>query len=232
MDVGAQHSTVADRVAARLREMIGSGELQPGEPIVIEATAARLSVSAQPVREALKTLESEGRVVHEPHRGARVVELNSDDLAELAHLRSILEVAELRESVPRLDDAQLELLDRLAAAFEDADGPEMLQLTRTFSDVLRSGSSNARLHAHVESLRAATDPYRYRYFANDVDRAWVRTMHRSIADAARGRDVDAVIDLVDQQQQVAFDTLIDLGVIEPGPLRLTDQLHSTPNGRP
>ena len=231
MDTDPQNATVADRVAGQLREMIGSGELTPGEPIVIETTAARLGVSAQPVREALKTLESEGRVVHEAHRGTRVVELNSDDLAELAHLRSILEVAELRESVGRLDEEQLEQLDQLATAFEHATGSEMLRLTRTFSQVLRSGATNPRLHAHVEALRAATDPYRYRYFSNDVDQAWVRRIHRAIADAARRRDAEAVVELVNRQRQVAFDVLHDLGVIEPGPFRLAEQLPSSFSGR-
>ncbi|MFP5488390.1 MAG: GntR family transcriptional regulator [Acidimicrobiia bacterium] len=232
MTVMATHdSTAADRVATHLREMIGSGELNPGDPIVIETTAARLGVSAQPVREALKTLESEGRVIHEAHRGTRVTKLNSDDLAELAHLRSILEVAELRESVARLDAERLDQLDQIAAAFDRADGTEMLRLTRTFSEVLRSGATNPRLHAHVESLRAATDPYRYRYFSNDVDQTWVRSIHHAIAEAARRRDIETVLELVNQQRQVAFDVLHELGVIEPGPLGLADRLSSDSSDR-
>lgn len=211
--------TVADAVAARLRAMIGSGELAPGEPIVIEAAAARLAVSAQPVREALKTLESEGRVQHHPHRGARVLELTIEDLAELDAIRSLIEDAELRESVELLGPAEVDRLQVLAAQLDAVDATataeSLMELHTEFIGLLHAAAPNRRLRRLVETVRAATDPYRHRYFRDPVARAEFVAMHRAIADAVRAGDADGVLHLVQEQRRLAFAALRDSGAIRP-----------------
>ncbi len=61
--------------AAELRGAIVRGELKPGEKIRQEATADGLGISMIPVREALKTLATEGIVTYRPQRGYFVTEL-------------------------------------------------------------------------------------------------------------------------------------------------------------
>ena len=73
-------SSVVDRVYEELRERIASGALPRGSRLRQEALAAELGVSRTPLREALRRLASEGVVVLEPNRGARVADLSRDDM--------------------------------------------------------------------------------------------------------------------------------------------------------
>lgn len=79
---------LSERVAAYLREAIMVGELSAGEYVRTEHLAARLGVSATPVREALMILHSEGAVRWQPRRGFRVVPLSRQDVADLFALQA------------------------------------------------------------------------------------------------------------------------------------------------
>src|SRR2546430_16547709 len=58
-----------DLVAALIRELVITGELQPGEQLRQRDLAQRFSVSQTPVREAMRRLESEGLLNWDTHRG-------------------------------------------------------------------------------------------------------------------------------------------------------------------
>ena len=64
-----------EETAERLREMIVSGELGPGERVSEKALCLRFGVSRTPLRESLKVLAAEGLIDLLPHRGARVAAL-------------------------------------------------------------------------------------------------------------------------------------------------------------
>ena len=81
-------STVA---ADRIREMIVSGELLPGEPIAELKLADRLGISRTPIREAVSQLEFEGTLRSIPGRGAIVAEITRQDFQEINTLRVSLE---------------------------------------------------------------------------------------------------------------------------------------------
>ena len=78
--------------------------------------AARFDVSRNPIREALRTLSTEGFVVIEPRRGARVASIDADRAGELFELRAPLEGLVAGLAAQRRTAAQLERLDDLVAA--------------------------------------------------------------------------------------------------------------------
>lgn len=61
-----------DAITAALRDLIASGELEPGTVLRQRALAERFGVSTTPVREALRRLEAEGAVRRRPYCGATV----------------------------------------------------------------------------------------------------------------------------------------------------------------
>ena len=97
-----RRQTAQDTVLAALRADILDGTLAPGDQIVQESLADRYGVSRVPLREALKTLESEGQVAYYPHRGYFVTELSVADLLEVYRLRALLEAEAIRAAVPSL----------------------------------------------------------------------------------------------------------------------------------
>lgn len=84
-------ATQIDHVVSRLRDMVLSGELAPGERIVEIPFAARLGVSRTPLRLALIELELEGLLERLPTRGYRVRAFSLDDIADAVDVRGVLE---------------------------------------------------------------------------------------------------------------------------------------------
>ena len=65
--------------AAQIRGLIIDRVLLPGEKIRQVELAERIGVSRSPLREALRTLESEGVVAYEINRGYVVAKLDDDE---------------------------------------------------------------------------------------------------------------------------------------------------------
>ena len=87
-----QRVTIPDRVARALRDWIFGGRLQPGERILEGRLAQQLDVAQATVREALKTLESEGLVIRQPHRGCSVTKFSAAQWDQAFSLRVELEM--------------------------------------------------------------------------------------------------------------------------------------------
>ncbi len=93
LEFGAEYGiyvSKSDLVAAALRELIMTGGLEPGTPLRQRQLAARFGVSATPVREALRRLESEGLITNDVHKGSTVTE-SAGDLHEKVQIRAVLE---------------------------------------------------------------------------------------------------------------------------------------------
>lgn len=128
--------SLADAVAAHLRDGIQRGVYSPGERLVERSLASTLGVSHIPVREALARLEEEGLVVRLPRRGARVAELSREGLAEISSLRVVLEGLVVRRVQERWSPARRRELDRLVdqmvAAAERGDVAAVCDIDRRF----------------------------------------------------------------------------------------------------
>jgi DNA-binding GntR family transcriptional regulator len=86
-DVLAGRASLPDRISHVLRDAIVSGKLAPGSRIVESKIARQLAIGQPTVREALKTLASEGLVVHSPNRGCCVQSLTAKEVGQIYRLR-------------------------------------------------------------------------------------------------------------------------------------------------
>jgi DNA-binding GntR family transcriptional regulator len=112
--------TKQEYVYQSLRGAIMSGELPPGQRLVIDEIARRLQVSAIPIREALQSLQSEGLVVNAPHVGATVASISQDEVREVFAIMEGLETVAVREAVARLTDAHGDKLGTIVAEMDAA----------------------------------------------------------------------------------------------------------------
>jgi len=80
-----------DEALARLRRGIEQRELMPGEALRLDALSQELQMSVQPIREALRLLESEGLVERTINRGVVVAKMSLEQVIELSCLRTIVE---------------------------------------------------------------------------------------------------------------------------------------------
>jgi DNA-binding GntR family transcriptional regulator len=131
-------TTTPDSVYRVLRTAILDGTVPPGGQLREARIAADLGISRSPLREALTKLEEEGLVVKIPFRGAFVVEVSAEDVAEIASLRLLVEpyAAELSSEALR--------------------GPQSRTLMQTVDDLNRATHHNdipASIDAHLRFHR-------------------------------------------------------------------------------
>lgn len=138
----------------RLIEAIARGELPPGTRLRETELSERLGLSRTPVREALRALEADGLVQHQPRHGAMVRQLDHAEVMELYEMRAVLEGTAARLAARMASDIELQALRALNADFAAAPDPRTAaEFNRQFHDTLVGASRNRFLLHAVEGLR-------------------------------------------------------------------------------
>lgn len=104
-------TSTAEQIADGLTRMIMTGEMAPGTKVKETVIAARMGISRNTVREAVRLLEQGGLVRHEMYKGTVVVSPSASELNDLYAARMALEVAAVR--VPIIGDD----LERIEESF-------------------------------------------------------------------------------------------------------------------
>lgn len=138
----------------RLIEAIARGDLPPGTRLREIELSERLGLSRTPVREALRALEADGLVQHQPRQGAMVRKLDHAEVMELYEMRAVLEGTAARLAARMASDIELHALavlnDQFAATTDAATAAE---LNRQFHHTLMGASRNRFLVRAVDGLR-------------------------------------------------------------------------------
>ena len=209
--VDGRRVSVVSRVVDELRHMLRSGELVPGQQVRQEQLAVRLGVSRIPVREALKAMETEGMLRHEPHVGYSVTRLNADELRQAYLMRRALESAVLR-ALPRLDQAALreltEINARIADEIVDGDIARIAAANHDFHFTMFRHSGLGLVVAEIERIWRMTDAYRTVHLYDSAARRRVVREHKTMITALRRSDNEAVVELMNTHRDL---TVVDLG---------------------
>jgi DNA-binding GntR family transcriptional regulator len=138
-----------------LLSQIEDGALPPGTRLREADLARRLQVSRTPVREALKRLEIQGLIVHEPHRGAVIAKLDYGQVAELYLLREVLEGTAARLAAQHATDVEIGVLADMVARDRAlvAQPRELVRTNRLFHQQVRNVARNRFLSQTLENLR-------------------------------------------------------------------------------
>ena len=186
--------SVADRVAAELRQQLADGVLLPGARLTESTIAEDLGVSRNTVREAFAELAAERLVVRQPNRGVFVASLAPGDIRDVYTVRRAVEVAALRgggtpERVAAVRAAVEEGKAAAAADDEEALGTAnqhfhraivALAGSRRLDTIMSQVLAEMRLFFH----KATVDAHFYRGYlpdneeickaleAGELDRAW------------------------------------------------------------
>jgi DNA-binding GntR family transcriptional regulator len=133
---------------------IENGELPAGTRLRETELAQRFSHSRTPIREALKRLEQQGLVRHEPH-GLVVTSLNYNQIAELYLLREVLEGTAARLAAQHASAIEIGLLQEMVEKDRAlAEQPTRLAKTnRAFHQQVGDAGRNSFLSQALENLR-------------------------------------------------------------------------------
>jgi len=147
--------SVADQVAAILRQRILDGELPPGTPLQEIPVAASLGVSRNTVREATRILSLEGLLKRSAHRGVKVAQHSLKDIEEIYQLRYLLEIPAVLAAKPTDEDVFEDLrhaLDGYATAAQEMDWVRAVRFDLQFHALLIRFQHNRRLESFYQKL--------------------------------------------------------------------------------
>lgn len=210
-EAAPRRESVVSRVVGEIRQMMRSGELVPGQQVRQESLASALGVSRIPVREALKALQTEGVLRHEPHVGYSVTRLNADELRQAYLMRRALE-SEVLRALPRLDQAALRELTAINARIaEEVVGGDIARIAAANHDfhfTMFGFSGLGLVVAEIERIWRMTDAYRTVHLYDSTARRRVVREHKTMITALRRGDNEAVVDLMNTHRDL---TVVDLG---------------------
>jgi len=95
-----------------IRRMFFLNEIIPGQKISYGDLAARLEMSTTPVIQALKRLEFQGLVRHEPNRGDYTENISLEEITEIYEFRELIEVSLLPKTIASITKKGLSKLKK------------------------------------------------------------------------------------------------------------------------
>jgi DNA-binding GntR family transcriptional regulator len=159
----------ADDIYKAIRDEIFAGKLNPGERLVEKELCERLQTTRGYVRDALKTLSSDGFVVINRGKGATVTKISYQDTKNLYELLAVLEAKSAELAAPNLTPADIESMKSINVKMHGCIGAkDRAQARRVWQEsnldfhrVLAAKSGNQDLEGLVENIRWRTFDFRY-----------------------------------------------------------------------
>jgi DNA-binding GntR family transcriptional regulator len=148
---------MAEYALEQLREAIILGELEPGSPLRLDELARSLGMSISPIREAVRQLEALGLAEHVPHHGAKVMQLDIEEMRELFSIRLALEGMAVR---------------RAAEQFEPADEEKARAALDEYDAARHRGDTRAAVRAHGAFHFALYEAARSSWLLRLIRPAW------------------------------------------------------------
>jgi len=111
---------LSERVYKELKRAILEGHFSPGELLPEDFLTDATGASRTPVREALVHLQRDGLVKIVPRKGARIPEMNSEELSELVEARALLETVFLEKAMDKISLVDIEKIkDKMSIIIEE-----------------------------------------------------------------------------------------------------------------
>ncbi len=198
--------TTADHAYLKLRDLLISGELKPGQKVAQLKLARLFQCSPAPVVEAMRRLESEGLLVKQPRKMATVRMLSAADLEGLYMLREGIETITAKLCALRIDATQIKTLKQLNASYESAmavpDHHDIIRLDIAIHKLIAQASGCPLLAEELDRMllieRTAGQSHQSNYQEN------MRNAHRALIRAIVDRDEDSAQYLMKKHIQSGY----------------------------
>jgi DNA-binding GntR family transcriptional regulator len=189
------------------------GEYAPGERIVIDDLAVKISVSQIPIREALRQLEADGFVVSEPYVGVRVTDLSADLIFEIFALLETMQVMCSRIVSQNLTTEQMraleEIVDEMDKAIQEPD--HWAELNKRFHLMICDYANTGLIGGVTRRILDHWDRLRLHYLKDVLGQRIeaAQQEHHLMIEAFRNHDGDEIEQLIRTHNQNALASYIE-----------------------
>jgi DNA-binding GntR family transcriptional regulator len=201
-------------VAVRLRQRIVEGHLAPGAKLNERELSESLHVSRTPLREAIKMLAAEGLVELLHNRGAVVVHMSQQDVADTFEVIAGLEGQSGALAAQRITDGELAEIRALhyemLAAYTRRDLPTYYRINAQIHTLINAAARNPVLTQTWRTVNARLQAMRFR---SNVDEAkWKRAVdeHERMVELLAQRDAAGLQALMVQHLEHKRDAVLEL----------------------
>jgi DNA-binding GntR family transcriptional regulator len=204
------------QVAERLRVLIDSGELAPGTRLNEIELCNTMGVSRTPLREAIRSLATEGLIELQPNRGAIVSIVSQEDVTEILPIMASLEGLGGRLAAMHMDQSKIaqvrKIHDQMISHYKNNEVAEYFETNRLIHELITEGSGNQTLVDTINSLSAKVR--RARFTAQMTQESWDKAVseHEEMIAALEAQDPDRLEAILVQHIETKRATI--LGSIE------------------
>jgi DNA-binding GntR family transcriptional regulator len=180
-----------DQALERLRNAIITGHFPPGKRLIERELCEAMGISRTSIREVLRRLEAERLIEVEPRRGPVVARLTYKQIAEIYHVRALLE-AELVRRFTQV--ATVEDIAGLRVIYDE------LSVARQAEDVARIVAETRRFTEHMMKVvdhELISDIHRQLVARISVSRALAISVPGRLAESAR--ELSEVMDAIEKR---------------------------------
>jgi DNA-binding GntR family transcriptional regulator len=196
-----------DQATAEIRRAILSGSLKPGQPFSLNDLSVQLGVSAIPVREALRRLETEGLISMKPAHSAVVRPLALDEYESIHRLLSLIECDVAARAIAKHDEdfqaADLHLSEMMA---DESASDAFFLAHRLFHDTLLRASMTEWDSRLLGMLRNSQERYDRLAFSSGE---WTQQTHKDLLVAASGVGSERFVDELMRHHSLAREAVIE-----------------------
>ncbi|MEN9779882.1 MAG: GntR family transcriptional regulator [Burkholderiaceae bacterium] len=194
---------LVDQVYRALLDAISEGSLAPGQRLTQEEVAEQLSVSRQPVLQALRLLKKDGFVLDAPGRGVQVAPLDVAWMLKVYQVRGALDALAARLAAQQRTRIEPRLIEQGRKAARGRNVKAMIDADIAFHDAIYAASGNPLIaqtaHQHWRHLRRVMGAVLQQ--SQQRDSVWDE--HQAIADAIAAGDEARAVQMIEQHSEHA-----------------------------
>ncbi len=200
------------QVAERLRVGIDSGELAPGARLNEVELCNDMGVSRTPLREAIRSLATEGLVELQPNRGAIVSVVSSEDVTEILPIMASLEGLGGRLAAVNMESEKIlqvrNIHNQMISHYRNGAVDDYFETNRLIHELITEGSGNQTLVDTINNLSAKVR--RARFSAHMTQESWAKAVaeHEEMIDALESRDSNRLESVLIQHIETKRTTII------------------------
>lgn len=182
----------SDRIESELQRLILTLELEPGLAVSESALMKQYGWGRTPLREAIQRLSEQSLLQIVPHQGAVVTPLSVFDFIEVMDAMGMVIGTAAELAYSRLNNAQLDRLDELAAQEAKAAGAgdfiRVAELDYEFHLILAEATGNHYLRDYLVHLHRVAARFNFAAWKRDRNVTPSLEEHKQLAVLFRQRD--------------------------------------------